>query len=145
MIRSDFLLTILGPFFGRRPGAPSSPAPLPSPDFESTNVQRCTRCGWRRGSYHADIRGQVTKVAVKCPCDCTIVCLGCGLIDVEHWLGPWYYSEGYGRAMHKMYMVPARHRCPDGSRSPGQRHLHPWESAPGPFEPPDSFAGKRWK
>ena len=100
---------------------------------ETTNVQRCARCGWRRGSYHADIRGQVTKVTVKCPCDCTVVCLGCGLIDVEHWLGPWYYSEGYGRAMHKMYMVPAGHRCPDGSRSPGQRHLHPWESAPEPF------------
>ena len=132
MIRSDFLLTILGPFFGRRLGARSSPESLPSRDFETTNLQTCTRCGWRRGSYHADIRGQVTKVAVKCPCDCTVVCLGCGLIDVEHWLGPWYYSEGYGRAMHKMYMVPAGHRCPDGSRSPGQRHLHPWESAPGP-------------
>lgn len=106
-------------------------APAAVAEPQETGLRRCARCGWRRGQVRSD-RPDRSLVRVWCPCERAIVCLGCGEMDLDHWLGPYYFDESRGQVMHKIFMIPALHRCPDGRHSPGQRMASPGEPIPGP-------------
>lgn len=99
---------------------------LPPPEDD---LWDCPECGMKRGSSREEIAGDSAVVEVRCACQCEIVCERCGMIDLEHWLGPWYFDEEYGRVMHKAWFVPPNHRCPDGLGSNTRRRPLPGELA----------------
>ncbi len=104
-------------------------APAEVAEPQEQGLKRCARCGWRRGQVRSEWPGR-PLVRVWCPCERAIVCLGCGEMDLDHWLGPDYFDESRGQVMHKMFMFPALHRCPDGRSSPGQKKAAPGEPIP---------------
>jgi len=102
--------------------------PVAAAELRELGLRRCARCGWRRSPVRSTGSDRAL-VRVWCPCERAIVCLGCGQVDLDHWLGPWYVDESRGRRctrcswypLGRMAVVPRDSRGPRRmSRSPAR-------------------------